>query len=202
MFCTYCGKQIIDEARFCNFCGKPVTNTAAPVSNDREQPGTSASSEYSAPYSVPQTQQPIITPTSEPYPVPETETTDGSYSYDTGTAESAPTDSLRIDAAGSAGSSSGVYNNDIQTGAIPVQSAGAVYASDGTLFPTPGNIPQSGSGSSDANTASGAAYNAQNLDKPKRERKYTLAHIIMCLASTAVMAITAGIFAGLYFSVV
>lgn len=34
------------------------------------------------------------------------------------------------------------------------------------------------------------------------ERKYTLGHIIMCLSAVAVMAIVAGIFAGLYFSVV
>lgn len=33
-------------------------------------------------------------------------------------------------------------------------------------------------------------------------RTFTLKHIIMCLASTAVCAIAAGIFAGLYFSVV
>lgn len=34
------------------------------------------------------------------------------------------------------------------------------------------------------------------------ERKYTLKHIIMCLVSTAVCAIAAGVFAGLYFSVI
>lgn len=34
------------------------------------------------------------------------------------------------------------------------------------------------------------------------ERKFTTLHIVMCLISTAVCAIAAGIFAGLYFSVV
>ncbi len=24
MFCAYCGKQIVDDARFCSYCGKPV----------------------------------------------------------------------------------------------------------------------------------------------------------------------------------
>ncbi len=41
-----------------------------------------------------------------------------------------------------------------------------------------------------------------NLSKQGPERKYTIKHIIMCLISTAVCAIAAGIFAGLYFSVV
>ncbi len=34
----------------------------------------------------------------------------------------------------------------------------------------------------------------------KPERKYTFAHLMMCLVSTAVFAIAAGIFAGLYFA--
>lgn len=38
--------------------------------------------------------------------------------------------------------------------------------------------------------------------KEPAERKYTLGHIMMCLAAVAVMAIVAGVFAGLYFSVV
>lgn len=38
--------------------------------------------------------------------------------------------------------------------------------------------------------------------KEPAERRYTIGHIIMCLVSTAVMAIVAGVFAGLYFSVV
>lgn len=43
------------------------------------------------------------------------------------------------------------------------------------------------------------------LAKPEKrepEKKYTIKHIVMCLVSTAVCAIAAGIFAGLYFSVV
>ena len=36
----------------------------------------------------------------------------------------------------------------------------------------------------------------------KEEKYYTFKHIAMCLAAVAVMAIVAGVFAGLYFSVV
>ncbi len=36
----------------------------------------------------------------------------------------------------------------------------------------------------------------------KTEKYYTFGHIALCLAAVAVMAITAGVFAGLYFSVI
>ncbi len=36
----------------------------------------------------------------------------------------------------------------------------------------------------------------------KEEKCYTFKHIVMCLAAVAVMAVTAGVFAGLYFSVI
>ena len=37
---------------------------------------------------------------------------------------------------------------------------------------------------------------------PKAEKYYTFGHIMLCLSAVAVMAIVAGVFAGLYFSVV
>lgn len=36
--------------------------------------------------------------------------------------------------------------------------------------------------------------------EPKVEKYYTLSHLLLCLAAVAVMAIVAGVFAGLYFS--
>ena len=38
--------------------------------------------------------------------------------------------------------------------------------------------------------------------QPKEQKYYTLGHIVMCLAAVGVMAIVAGVFAGLYFSVI
>lgn len=43
---------------------------------------------------------------------------------------------------------------------------------------------------------------APRKEKPEPVYKYSIKHILMCLISTAVCAIAAGIFAGLYFSVV
>lgn len=53
-----------------------------------------------------------------------------------------------------------------------------------------------------APTAPVAPDASEAAKKPAAEHKYTLGHLIMCLASTAIMAIVAGVFAGLYFSVV
>ncbi len=44
---------------------------------------------------------------------------------------------------------------------------------------------------------------AQTAPVPaKAEKTYTFNHILMCLAAVAVMAVVAGVFAGLYFSVI
>lgn len=41
---------------------------------------------------------------------------------------------------------------------------------------------------------------ADDSKKPAPERKYSLRHIVLCLVTAAIMAATAGVFAGLYFS--
>lgn len=66
-----------------------------------------------------------------------------------------------------------------------------------SAVPTPNVIPSSGT----------LGYTTVTIAAPKkekrpRERKYTLGHLILCLATAGVMAVAAGIFAGLYFSVV
>lgn len=79
-----------------------------------------------------------------------------------------------------------------------------------TSLPTPNVIPTMGVGtSSPANANTPIAPIAENPNvapapsaPEKPERRYTLGHIFICLAAVAVMAITAGVFAGLYFSVV
>ena len=44
MFCTNCGKEIINTAKFCNFCGMPVKNMAASVPINTVQPAQSTQS--------------------------------------------------------------------------------------------------------------------------------------------------------------
>lgn len=73
-----------------------------------------------------------------------------------------------------------------------------------TSLPTPNVIPTMGVGtSSPANANTPITENTNAVPAPEKpERRYTLGHIFICLAAVAVMAITAGVFAGLYFSVV
>ena len=42
----------------------------------------------------------------------------------------------------------------------------------------------------------------QKVKKEKPEKYYTFGHLMLCLAAVGVMAIVAGVFAGLYFSVI
>lgn len=62
--------------------------------------------------------------------------------------------------------------------------------------PTPNTIPVSGA------PAYSATVVIKNEEKKPRERRYTLGHLILCLSAAGVMAVVAGVFAGLYFSVV
>lgn len=72
-----------------------------------------------------------------------------------------------------------------------------------TGVPTPNSIPTSNIGETVSAPVlpSYPPVNAKKQKKP-RERKYTLGHLVMCLIAAGVMAIAAGVFAGLYFSVI
>lgn len=201
MFCTSCGKEIINTARFCNYCGKPVLNIAPTASSP-------ISSTVSAPSSV---------PVSSPYsaPVPETD----AERYASEDVLSGGVDASAQNTENSAGGVSEFPEPETsepsmpETGS-PIPDASAASADTGipssaaqqtppygtfpggSAYPMPNVIPQSGTGVPGTNSAPAVPQ------KPERERKYTLGHILLCLAATAVMAITAGVFAGLYFSVV
>ncbi len=196
MFCTTCGRQIIDEARFCNFCGAPVRSRAQQAAPAQQTAETGA---YTAVSSEPNDASSQM----NGVPMPEAESGADTNAADT----SAVTEN--------GGSENAAYGNTfgaqpsayVTDNSQPTQSTdmGAYYSAAVSMYPTPGNIPQSGgdpSGNYSAPTAGSGAFAAPELEKPKPERKYTLTHIILCLASTAIMAIAAGIFAGLYFSVV
>lgn len=190
MFCTTCGRQIINEARFCNFCGAPVRAQAIPAQQPAA-PAQPASTWFDTPASA---------PISEPSDVPMPEAENASAPDGLGeTRDASDAALLSPDSA------------EVTDGAAEIpyraenarQDQNAFYSAAAPVYPMPGEIPQSGGDPSANYTApeqGGSAFAAP--EKPKPERRYTLAHIILCLSSTAVMAIMAGIFAGLYFSVV
>lgn len=206
MFCNYCGKEIIDTARFCNFCGSPVQRLAPPP--------------------IP-TPDPVSVPITKPITAAQPETVDDILSSiidsaSENTAEdntgAAPGNSDNSDPAPS-GFGTEDSDRNIPDTAIPdatpfpepfapVNTSRRTSADVGfsaplsgnSIYPTPNVIPQSGQSVPGTYTASSNA--AVSEQKPRRERKYTFGHIMICLAAVAVMAITAGVFAGLYFSVV
>lgn len=193
MFCTNCGREIIDTARFCNFCGMPIQNMAAsiPVQPVRQvQPAQTV-----------QTEQPV--PEANYTEIPDIPITD---------TESVPV--TESENAGEAAVESVSEMPEMQEAAPPEASpeTSAVISAPVTEnvppLPTPNNIPTYGA--SEPAYPAQPVYPAQNVNavpvqpvpEKRPERKYTLGHIMMCLAAVAVMAIVAGVFAGLYFSVV
>ncbi len=204
MFCTSCGKEIINTARFCNYCGKPVQNFAPTASSPISSP---ISSPVSAPYSAP-----VPETNAERY-ASEDVLSGGIGSLTQNTEE--PADGVSVFPKPEASEPSmpetnstipdtSAANADIGIPSSPAQQMPTVGAfSTGSAYPMPNVIPQSGTGVSGTNSAFAGGTSVTAVpSKPERERKYTLGHILLCLASTAVMAITAGVFAGLYFSVV
>ncbi len=209
MFCINCGKQIVDTARFCNYCGTRVVgfdeNIQQSPAGNPENPLPISAEDGNFPENVENSvdllkmqnevssTEPQLNELSEdsdaPFSENETEETTGI----TGTSE-AP-------------------SSEIQSGAVGAQhSADVLSAPEASDMQLDANIPIS--------TASGQPAPASRISEQppinaapeqpepaappavQHERRYTLGHIIMCLASTAVMAIAAGVFAGLYFSVV
>lgn len=162
MFCSNCGREIGDNAKFCNFCGLPVSQPfSQPVSQQISQPVSESIS------------QPIYEPVSEPIsqPISVVEAVENTPETISESAQAAEGDPVTLP--------------------------------EPTNAPRPEVIPNMGEVSEMQSGIQPQPYQApptlQLSEKPMPERKYTLGHIIMCLAAVAVMAIVAGIFAGLYF---
>lgn len=220
MYCTTCGKQIIDTARFCNFCGSPVVGMAfgaptAPPQATTQVQAAPAAAAYTEPVQpgIPPMRSYEETEQSEasteldnfetPDPViPPYEQADQSENNEQSEA-SAELDNPEI-------SSSEIppYEQSIQpekptTPVFPETASDQVpppVLSENAVrtfsVPAPSQIPINGEGSAHV------AEVPEKPSKPLSERKYTFGHIMLCLGAVAIMAIVAGVFAGLYFTVV
>lgn len=222
MYCTACGKQIIDTARFCNYCGNPVAGTVIPEPNYQSTPVKTLPN--------------ITESTSENIA---DNMTDSNIGNDIGNFRAEPAENGALtgnydgigneeiisensnffgeDPSGSPDGQTAAYEPapepvsepEIVNGLVasdkiePVNAQMAEYANAQTAdqysLPAPGVI--SASGESGIQTAD-IPEKPVKPAKPLPERKYTLGHIMMCLCAVAVMAIIAGVFAGLYFSVI
>lgn len=177
MFCTNCGKEIIDTAKFCNFCGAHIA-ASVPV-----QPVQTA--QQTQPFS--QTVQPAPEYTeSESIPVAE----NISENISDGTSENAES------VIETAAAENTVESGEESTADVPTPNVIPTFGSGTPVYSAPLAYPTEPA----ANVI--PVQSAELNKESKPERRYTLGHIMMCLAAVAIMAIVAGVFAGLYFSVV
>lgn len=214
MFCINCGKQIIDTARFCNYCGSAVIREENPTVQDISQ-NLSNNAAFSGNNAVPQPteaqnlsavlsdeksaeliQTAQAAQTAGPIETAEQAAFDGDNEY--------PEQNIEVKEENiSVGKDelSEINLTGEQISAVSADSQNNGSVSDFQQIPQRIESQKSGFAAASNPNAVREEKNSssQNNAAP---RMYTIGHIIMCLASTAVMAIAAGVFAGLYFSVV
>lgn len=231
MYCTTCGKQIIDTARFCNFCGSPVVGMAFDATTTPPQ----APTRVQAPPPAPAYTEPVQ-PATPPMPSPsyeENEQSNASAKLDSFEASAELDNSetpnpdvppyeqaVRPENNEQSETSAELDNFETSSPDIPpYEQAVQPENSETPLFPetAPDQVPPPVLSENAVRTFSvpapsqipingeGSVHVAEVFEKPAKplpERKYTFGHIMLCLSAVAIMAIVAGVFAGLYFSVV
>ena len=179
MFCSKCGKLLDDNALFCTYCGAAVANAGQPAA--------------SAPVSAPVLEAGQPAPTSAPVSAPVLQ---AEQSAPASAPVSAPVLEAEQPAPVSAPISTPVLQAEQSAPASAPVSAPVLEAEQ----PAAGaqDVPMS---------AEEIAYHEQAIKdlftpQPPEEKYYTFKHIALCLAAVALMAIVAGVFAGLYFSAI
>lgn len=208
MFCINCGKQIVDTARFCNYCGTKVVNfdekNVQSLAEIPENPLSIPVEDVKIPENVENSVDLLKMQNDNSSAV--SQMNESSDDSDTPFSENeTPSSDIQSGAIGAQRSadaalvtepSDAQYDTDIEQ-SEPIGTPLEQSTQTGAI---PGQIPPIGM------TSGQSAPESQTLGQPEQpkqtERRYTIGHIIMCLASTALMAIAAGVFAGLYFSVV
>lgn len=194
MFCSYCGKQLGDSARFCSFCGKPVSGSvirpvqAAEPVQPVEVVQPTQPVEQAAANLMGQTveQEKVEQQISEPVIQKAEEAVEPVQPVElVKPLEQAATELL--------GQTPIQPMQPVSGQALSERPDETVNSATGKQLETPvmpaptANVPD--------------VSNVPDISAKKEpERKYTFVHLMMCLVSTAVFAIAAGIFAGLYFA--
>ena len=189
MFCSKCGKLLGDNALFCTYCGAAVANAGQPAPASTPVLETEQPAPVSAPVLKAEQPAPASTPVSAPVleaeqPAP----------------ASTPVSTPVLEAEQPAPASTPV-------------SAPVLEAEQPAPASTPVSAPileakQPAADGQDAHmSAEEIAYHEQAImdlftPQPPEEKYYTFKHIALCLAAVALMAIVAGVFAGLYFSAI
>ena len=207
MFCSYCGKQIALGSRFCSFCGSAVVGAvrnAGAIQPEIERQKTVEPLQTAEPVQPMQTVQPV----ENPMPIELPEEHDFEEAEASGEAVSeveepiAPTldeQQISLDITTRLPDfpeQNPDFQQQISEPQIKTQEQQAAVNAPEMQIPEQQNTFLT--------TQNAQNYpvqqSASNQPGNPPERKYTAAHLIMCLASTAIFAIAAGVFAGLYFA--
>ncbi|MDE7192650.1 MAG: zinc ribbon domain-containing protein [Oscillospiraceae bacterium] len=216
MFCSKCGRQINNDALFCTFCGSPTT-LAAPAA---PAPADSVPAGVPTPGSIPMTSESYAA--SVPLPM----AGGGALSVPAQNAEGYETDNAPIDEyeseavpAASVPTEELSYGNGENIGDIsePTEYEESTARPLGLEQPAASVSLRSDLAARESAVpelvTAGAAGTVIDFSAPiqsappaaqdeKPAKYYTFGHIALCLAAVGVMAIVAGVFAGLYFSVI
>lgn len=202
MFCVNCGKQIVDTARFCNYCGTKVVGFDENIQQSPveipENPMSVPVEDVKIPENV-ENSVDLLKMQEDASPAePQMNGSTGDSETPFSEKETEGTSGIN-ETTGLTGTSE-TLSPEIQSGAVGAQhSADVLSAPEASDMQLDANIPISQPVGQPAPISQPAGQPEQPV---QTERRYTIGHIIMCLASTALMAIVAGVFAGLYFSVV
>ena len=179
MFCGNCGKEINGNQKFCPFCG---AEQKAVILSSPSEPTIDSTT-----ISVNQEPENVSVPVTE---TPVSVTAENSQEVST--------------------SQTSVSENSVSENAQTIPTQSVPVNQTVNAVPTPNTIPTNNIGVSAVNSAYTPENTASVLANPvvktkgteKPERKYSLKHIVLCLVVAGVMAIAAGIFAGLYFTAI
>lgn len=178
MFCSKCGKEISEGAIFCTHCGAPT----APAENTVSAPIYAGSNMPAEPDAA------LMGAASAPVfaesAVPSAESMPAAVDNTLSMSASMPAFANNVPQNNEAEQAAPVVTAEPAAPVAPIESAFAA-------------VPQSAPMQAAAPVPETALPTAQT-----EERVYTFKHIAWCLAAVAVMAITAGVFAGLYFSAI
>lgn len=209
MYCNHCGNILPDNASFCSFCGaqcslakvipvKPAETFAVSQSTPEVITENTASDNIQTAYSVSDTNNEAASSTtysdsanshtisaSEPITAP-------AYSTEAANTQTT-TQSAYTTGAATSPYVSGYTNDSVNN--ITAGGAQTAYSNTSAYAGIPADKPVYG-------TAQNEIPITPSAEKFKVEKYYTFGHIMLCLGAVALMAIVAGVFAGLYFSVI
>ncbi len=198
MFCRVCGRSMSDSDLFCTWCGTKVLNRrgVSEESNTGENGEAPVSQNINAEENAPEKSE-VISAEENSIPVNESDSTlknenvsmpDANGSEQIYESNSTAVSREYAQASKPLGNS---INGEVQfSQPDAVQGLTGAQREKAQVPPPPVKFGEE------------IPINQEVRDNKKPEKYYTSGHIVMCLAAVGIMAIVAGVFAGLYFSVV